>query len=181
MTTMQEEKRRSDIASDEMRIEIADLKHALSSMQLEVSIVEEKLKRLETIHKESQLGQQIISLEKKLQQFQRIQEQSAGELEQLRKHANETSQALHSFAQEIHSQNQRFEEISKLKATLSLLSKAISEPAHASTAAIHRVKSGETLEKIARQHNTTVAELKQLNKLDHDRIMIGQDLKLPQR
>lgn len=180
MTTMQEEKRRSDIASDEMRIEIADLKHMLSSMQVEVTILEEKLKKLETLNKESQLGQQIVALEKKIQQFQRMQEQASSDLQQLRTHANETSQTFRSFAQEIQSQNQRFEEIAKLKATLSLLSKTInSEPAHPIGVTTHRVKSGETLEKIARQHHTTVAELKRLNQLDNDRIIIGQELKLP--
>lgn len=43
----------------------------------------------------------------------------------------------------------------------------------------HIVQSGDTLWSIARQHNTTVAELKRLNNLTGDLLSVGQQLILP--
>ena len=45
---------------------------------------------------------------------------------------------------------------------------------------VYRVKRGDTLEKIARKHNTSVGELRKLNKIKQsDVIFVGQNLKLP--
>jgi len=45
---------------------------------------------------------------------------------------------------------------------------------------VHRVKQGDTLWKIAKQHNTTVAKLQKLNGLDSSsKLSIGQRLKIP--
>jgi len=41
------------------------------------------------------------------------------------------------------------------------------------------VKAGDTLNAIARNNRTTVAEIKKINKLDSDVIRINQILKLP--
>jgi LysM repeat protein len=43
----------------------------------------------------------------------------------------------------------------------------------------HKVQSGETLEKIARSHKISLQALKEINQLNHDRIIVGQVLKLP--
>jgi LysM repeat protein len=49
--------------------------------------------------------------------------------------------------------------------------------AHDSSAYV--VKSGDYLGKIAKQHNVTVARLREVNGLNSDRIRVGQKLKLP--
>jgi LysM repeat protein len=43
----------------------------------------------------------------------------------------------------------------------------------------YKVKAGDTLNAIARNNRTTVAEIKKINKLDSDVIRINQILKLP--
>jgi LysM repeat protein len=53
------------------------------------------------------------------------------------------------------------------------------EIATASTPGYHRVKPGETLYSIARDHSCSVPELKKLNKLESENIQPGTDLKLP--
>ncbi len=45
--------------------------------------------------------------------------------------------------------------------------------------AVHVVKSGESLSKIARQHGTTIRAIRDANNLRTDRILVGQRLKLP--
>jgi len=44
----------------------------------------------------------------------------------------------------------------------------------------YKVKAGDSLWRIANEHNTTVAKLKQLNNLPSDKIKIGQTLQVPQ-
>jgi len=51
--------------------------------------------------------------------------------------------------------------------------------AAAASAAVHVVKSGETLTRIAKQHGTTVKALRAANGLKTDRLVAGQKLKLP--
>jgi len=51
------------------------------------------------------------------------------------------------------------------------------EPADVSR--LHRVRAGETLESIARQHGVAVSSLKLLNRLRTSRILVGQKLTLP--
>lgn len=49
-----------------------------------------------------------------------------------------------------------------------------------STPKTYRVKAGDSLEKIAKAHQTTIKKLKELNQLSGDQIIIGQKLKIPE-
>ncbi|MGH8023903.1 MAG: LysM peptidoglycan-binding domain-containing protein, partial [Limisphaerales bacterium] len=53
------------------------------------------------------------------------------------------------------------------------------DPLHVSGAAVYRVKSGDTLTRIAKIHHTTIKAIKELNRLATDRISVGQKLNLP--
>lgn len=52
-------------------------------------------------------------------------------------------------------------------------------PAEASGGAVYFVKSGDTLSHIAKTHGITVKALKSANKLTTDRIVVGEQLKIP--
>ena len=93
-------------------------------------------------------------------------------------HANETTAALSQFKQrvieleqEIQLQNRRFEEIAKLKTFIENSSKDLD-------AKVHKVRPGDTLEKIARLHKTSVERIKKVNDLNQDLIVIGQELRI---
>ena len=45
----------------------------------------------------------------------------------------------------------------------------------------YRVKNGDSLEKIARTHQTTVQAIKDLNGLTSDKIVVGKLLKIPEK
>jgi len=44
---------------------------------------------------------------------------------------------------------------------------------------MYRVKSGDSLDRIAKENNTTVQAIRDANQLKNDTIRIGQELKLP--
>ena len=48
-----------------------------------------------------------------------------------------------------------------------------------STEQIYTVKKGDSLTRIAKANNTTIAALKQANGLTSDRIVVGRKLKIP--
>jgi LysM repeat protein len=58
-------------------------------------------------------------------------------------------------------------------------SPAAAPPAPGDDTLTYKVKSGDTLMKIARSHGTTVKAIKALNGLKTDQIKVGQVLKLP--
>jgi len=43
----------------------------------------------------------------------------------------------------------------------------------------YKVKNGDSLEKIAKNHHTTIQALKVANQLSNDRIVVGQTLQIP--
>lgn len=45
---------------------------------------------------------------------------------------------------------------------------------------IYKVKAGDSLEKIAKQNNTTIKKIKEINNLTRDQIIVGQKLQLPE-
>lgn len=53
-------------------------------------------------------------------------------------------------------------------------------PQDSTSTKVYKVKSGDSLEKIARQNNTTIKKIKELNNLSADQINIGQKLHLPE-
>jgi len=53
------------------------------------------------------------------------------------------------------------------------------EPISVAAGGKYRIRSGDTLFRIARRHGTTVAALKSANRLRGDRILVGQTLRIP--
>jgi LysM repeat protein len=120
-------------------------------------------------------------MEKKWGQFEKSQDGTKGDLQQLATNANVAATALTQFKnriqeleQEILAQNRRFEEVAKLKGSIELLAKS-TKPSFK----IYKVKAGDSLEKIASAHHTKVEKIKKLNDLERDLIVVDQELKIP--
>jgi LysM repeat protein len=191
--------RQSDLTLDELRMELADVKHALNSTQVELSILEDRMKNQDStlyavknqavnkMPQISQLNTQINSLENRIGTIEKNQEKTLTDLRQLSSHANLTAGALSQYKEkiqelerEIASQNRKFEEFIKLKSTLASISKLMKQNAFAEESVkTYKVQTGDSLERIARQHRTTVDVLKKINRLESDLIMAGQELKIP--
>jgi chromosome segregation ATPase len=186
-----DEKHQLELTLHEVQTNIDDVRHDINCFQTELQILDGRIKYYENTlahlkqhdlerhqAKLDQLGQQIQALEKKWASFETTQASDTSHLRELTSHANETTASLTQFKEridelekEILSQNRRFDELARLKGRIENLAK--------DTYKIYTVRSGDTLEKIARAHKTSVEQIKKLNSLDQDLIVVGQELKLP--
>ncbi len=189
-----DEKHQLELTLHEVQTNLDDLRHDIHCFQTELQILDGRIKYYENTlaslkqhdpekqqSKIEQITSQIQSLEKKYLSIEKNQKGELAELEELSSHANETTAALAQFKDrineletEILSQNRRFDELAKLRGYIENLSKGLNGESK-----LYRVKSGDSLEKIARFHKTAVEKIKKINHLDQDLIVVGQELKIP--
>ncbi|HSX10410.1 MAG TPA: LysM peptidoglycan-binding domain-containing protein [Chlamydiales bacterium] len=190
-----DEKHQLELTLHEVQTNLDDLRHDINCFQTELQILDGRIKYYENTlaslkqhdlekhqAKIEQISQQIQNLEKKWASLEKGQQGDMSELRELSSHANETTAALSQFRDriselegEILSQNRRFDELAKLKGNIETLAKGLG----AGSFKIYKVKSGDSLEKIARVHKTNVEQIKKLNNLEQDLIVVGQELKIP--
>ncbi len=180
---------------DELRIELDDLKHALKTVQIDFGLLDERLKKqdnsLSQVKGQAQgkdasslslLTAQISALEKKVSGLEKTLEKAANDLRTLSTASTQVLNKIQEVEQHLLSHENRLDEVAKLKGTLTRISKAIHQrPSNeaSSSTKTYRVKAGDTLEKIARIHSTSVEVIQKLNHLTHDKIVTGQELRLP--
>ena len=195
-----EEKHQMELTLHEVQTNLDDLRHDLNCFQTEMQIIDGKIKHQEkslTSLKSQYIEQQRLkteALEKQLKNidaflssFQDKQSLTEKDLRQLSSHANETASALSQYKnriaeleKEIIKHKRHFQEVSKLKNTLESVAKTIRQATGATNQYFtYKVKSGDSLERIAKIHKTTVDAIKNINHLDHDLIVVGQELKIP--
>lgn len=170
-------------AMEEMRIAIIDIKQSYDKQKLDLQLLEEKFTKVEKGRGSTQIHELIFALEKKLAALDKSFEKIRFELSQFASHTTQTSNALLQYRDKIDGleksikfQEQRFDEVVKLKHTLNSISKMVGS---SSNTKVHKVCSGDSLEKIARKYETSVEEIKQLNTLNGNTIFIDQELKIP--
>lgn len=161
---------------EEMRIGLVDAKQALNAQKMDLSLLEEKVANLSRPVKNEAEGQ-IAELERRLNHLEKVQERAIEDLRTLSAHYKETRSALTQIEEMQLKQNERFEEIGKLRGTLTSISKAMNRPEPGPKT--HRVKPGDSLEKIARSYHTSIEQIQELNHLSSHKIMVGQELKIP--
>ena len=179
------EQRETDYLLSEIRIDIAELRQQINHHKVEFQILDEKLEKL-TVAKsrDSTLKNgELAKLEKKVYDLEKLLEKTKEDLREIASHANQTTATFIEYRnkiaeceKQIAHQSEVLDEIAKLKGTLKSISKAMHE---GSSGKIHKVKSGDSLEKIARLGGVSIDELKKINGLSTDTIFIGQELKLP--
>lgn len=174
--SMQGSARTQDLVLEELKIELGDIKHALHAQQVEMRLLEERLDQ-EGGAKTHDMQNQLALIERKMAAFEKNYDRFSSELSKLTQHANQTSQSLVQYRDQIVELDRRLDEALRLKSTLANLSKAVGQKEESSRS--YRVKSGDSLEKIARNHHTSVQAIKTLNNLSSDKIVVGQELQLP--
>lgn len=93
----------------------------------------------------------------------------------LRDHINSTLKEVDRLGKEMDKQSKT---IKQLEIAMKALVEAVS-PEKAIATGGYKVKSGDSLEKIAKEHGTSPKAIKELNNLQKDTIYVGQNLHLP--
>lgn len=197
----------SAVLIKEMRDSIDDIRHEVNNHESEIRMYDEKLKSFEDIidslrdqlnestqaHKE-QLKGNSTTLEAKMTTLDTVSKGLVSDLRQFKTHANDVSGTLALYKQKIAEMEKVIEQqnlnIDHLQTAMRALMDALqsketvsskSSPSGSADAPAggYRVKAGDSLEKIARNHQTTVKAIMELNGLSHDRIVIGQLLRMP--
>jgi LysM repeat protein len=172
-----DQKNQTHLLFEELRQEIVELKHALKSNQVSLELLEEKFQDQE--HSLTSLKYQASAKNPKTEQIAleiNTLEQRVDYLEKFREKVDQMLQKVHECENELAMQKLRLEDISKLKATLSSISQVMQQNA---ASIKHKVKAGDTLDKIAKYYHINIASLKKQNRLNDDRILIGDELEIP--
>lgn len=151
-----------ELTLHEVQTNLDDLRHDISCFKAELQIIDGRIKYSENalVALKQEQAQQIAALEKRWNGVEK--NQKSEEMQKLLAHANETTLALTQF-------KDRIEELES-----EILMKGIKPKQETYT-----VRPGDSLEKIARSHNTSVEKVKKLNNLQNDRIRPNQELAIP--
>jgi peptidoglycan DL-endopeptidase LytE len=165
---------------DELRLEIDDLKHALHTTQVDLSLLDEKHKKQDNQEAGglSSLSLQVSSLEKKVLSLETTLNKISSDLRTLNTALSQTTTQIHQVETQLSSQDERLNEVNKLKGTLTSIAKAVGNAPTSSSTNTYRVKRGDSLEKIAKDHHTSADALRKINHLSSDRIIVGQELRV---
>lgn len=106
-----------------------------------------------------------------------------GDIKVFQKHVNETITSIHAVTEKMAAQQTMIQsqckQIQDLEKAVRALTQILQKPS-AVEKGLYRVKSGDSLERIAKEHGTTAQLIKELNQLKSDTIYAGQQLKLPE-
>jgi len=168
-----EARARDFYGEDELRLELSDVKHDLHSARIEINLLEERIAKQERLIA-SLKGSANSSSESKLVALEKMLEKVISDL----RHLNGQTGAALSKVQELEllcsSHEKKFADLANLKGTLTSISKAIGQE----NKKTYVVKAGDSLEKIARAHHTTVEKIKACNGMTKETIFPDQEIKL---
>lgn len=172
----------------ELLVSFEDLKHEVRNHDSEIHTLEEKTSNfqeiLDGVRKEQMEATQAMreslkNLEAKISGHEGM---AKGLTSSLQNHAADSIAALTDYKKRILELEKAIElqnrNIENLQTALKALLETSSKVATEDTGKIYRVKAGDSLDKIARAHQTSVKRIKELNGLTKDQIIVGQKLKL---
>lgn len=159
-------------SSYELQLEMAELKHQIHTLKVDMQLVEEKVNE----QKNPELPVDCKALQSRIQVQENTIDNLSSKINNLEKYIQQLLEQQNKTEVQLKTHETRLQNVSELKNTLANLLKRI----NASTikAKSYRVQSGDSLEKIARLHHVSVEALKANNKLISDTIFIGQELQI---
>jgi LysM repeat protein len=191
-----DQKHQLELTLHEVQTNLDDLRHDIHCFKTELQIIDGRIKHSENalntvkqqdIEKQQIRNEQISNhlqmLEKRLAAFEKSSSADSEERRELISHAKEMTAVLVQFKNRIEElerelvvSQRRFEEFGKLKGTIESLANSLRPTDSQKT---YKIKQGDSLDKIAKQHKTTVEKIKKLNGLQQDLIVVGQEIKIP--
>lgn len=182
----------------DLQQEVEDLRQKVHCYELERDILEEKIHKQELLlsklqkdlnqsqNSKDELNQSKLSVfEKKLSVLEQKNDSLVADLKQLQSHANTTTTSLTTFKTKVGDlEDSLSSDVSHLKGAVESIVKAMHKGASdgiidgKNGLKTYKVKAGDSLERIAKAYGVKVEQLKKLNNLTKDRIIVGQELVL---
>lgn len=193
------QKNQENAAIREIRLKVDEVLHEIKNHESEIRGFEEKLANqdliIESLREQnlnlSKTNQDatkntIANLEMKIGGLDTAIKGLNADIRQLKTHANETSSLYAEKVNEVekmvgvHSSN--LKQLQSAISSLMAILEVKQDPQSSETSGEfreHRVQSGDSLAKIAKLYRTSVKRIKEINDLKTDRIVIGQNIKIP--
>jgi LysM repeat protein len=147
----------------QIREDLADVKHGLNNTQVELQILEEQVRGQEKMSSTADIGK-VNALDKKVSQ--------------LAYQLTDCSAKIASLEKAIEKQQALLSEVAQLRGSLTSVIQSLQKQ-DSGKESVHKVKAGDSLEKIARMYKVSISALKEENDLSTDRIVVGQELRIP--
>lgn len=159
-------------AGNDLRDTVESLRHQVANHESEIRVFEERFKSQEEI---------IDALSAQFKDsVKTVKANSTTSNQDLNQQLADSKKRIANLEKSLEIQTKNLDNMQK---ALTSLIEAIQgkEPSAttANSSKVYRVKSGDSLEKIAKQNHTTIKKLKELNNLTSDQIIIGQKIELP--
>lgn len=189
---------------NELRDSIDDLRHEVNNHEAELRTFDEKLNNqdgrmdslLQQIESSVRANKDLLkgetgSLEERVASQESLNKGIVADMKLLKSHANDTATIIGQYKQKlgelekmIEAQNRSLDAlqnaIQALADAMQVKHGAVALETSVEGGKMYKVKPGDSLEKIAKAHQTTIQAIKELNGLTKDRIVVGQSLKIPE-
>jgi chromosome segregation ATPase len=180
-----------EFSVQKLKNEIEDLKQEMKAYQIEVGILEGKIMNHDedlgylqaqdlpgknggrSLDSQTLVEKKVLEIERTLDLLVRRFDRIEIESKEIAKSVGIYKQRFQDYEKFLQSQNDSIQELGKLKRNL----KEIREDALETTT--YRVRAGDSIDKIARQFGTTPEQLKKINQLHNDLILVGQEIRVP--
>lgn len=197
--TPKSEKYQMEMTLHKTRIDLEELKHDLHTQKMEINILEGKMVNQEdlmtSIKKDTfevhqakldAFVKQLSSMEKKLVGLETKQEEGAKNLQKLLQASTEMGKAIAQSKERINEmertltlQSKSGQDVAKLKKEVDRVAKALEQTGRCLVVDTYRVKLGDTLVSIAEEYSTNLETLQKINRLDTEKVVVGQELLVP--
>jgi LysM repeat protein len=196
---------KTEVAMHRLRSDIEEIKHDIQTHQMELSVLEGKSQsneeallkmRKEGLNSDpgkmekyqahlTQIGQKILLIEKKQEELTRHLQGISLQGTEVQKALTQYKDKICEIERNLSLHNQTLSEMVKVKDHLKTLSELAITQGIVDLDGRHfqpyRVKGGDTLEKIAKEHRTSAEVLRKMNHMHNDLILAGQDLLVPKK
>lgn len=177
----------------DVRGSLTDIQHEVGNQQMEMKVFEERLDNLDVILESVQtdlsslkqlqkdkLGSAAREMDGRIGTLDLSTKSAVADIKALKSQVNEGAAVSASLKARLGSLEKLFEaqnqNIDALQAAVRGLAEALQIKEGIKATKAYAVKSGDALEKIARAHQMTIEEIKELNGLTGTKIIVGQKL-----
>lgn len=172
------------ISPQQLKNQIDYLQLELDNQATDLKFHEERFHHLEhtldAIERQVSDEGQVRPLKEHLKAFSQEVSAYKQDLQALKKHADKATDSLNQTRTKLDGLEKTVQQQDQTIATLKNTLNQVLQALDADTTHTYKIQNGDSLDKIARRFKTSVQQLKELNNLTSDRIIVGQTLRVPQ-